>query len=214
MGALHDVSFDDGSDGSYFAYDGNAGSGYECPQYIKYAFVPGNVESGPGHNVTVGDLLHPLHFLEGLGVSGGGIPFGTYQTATGGPWVSDDGKVKVISGTMDGYCRMTRFFSAGPVFTSYTGAFQVYAVDLDWYYVSDDDQTCDASYEEDLEDETEGTGCEGFSTGSNGGDSGSTVGDGTDCTDEWVEIDISFDGGETWTDWWDGYATVCTGYAE
>lgn len=38
--------------------------------------------------------------------------------------------------------------------------------------------------------------------GSDGGGSGS-------CSTEWIELDISYDGGITWGVWWEGYATVC-----
>ena len=47
------------------------------------------------------------------------------------------------------------------------------------------------------------TDCSG-STGSGGGES-STV----DCQTEHIRIEISYDGGQTWSLWWEGWVTTC-----
>lgn len=39
---------------------------------------------------------------------------------------------------------------------------------------------------------------------------GGTYGGGSYCSPEWIEIDISYDGGATWDVWWEGEAEVCS----
>lgn len=47
------------------------------------------------------------------------------------------------------------------------------------------------------------------SCGTSGGTSGGGGGDGETCTEEYGEIDISYDGGATWQVWWEGWYTEC-----
>jgi hypothetical protein len=44
--------------------------------------------------------------------------------------------------------------------------------------------------------------------GGTGGGGGSGPG-GSTCTSEYIYIEISYDGGATWSVWWEGYASVC-----
>ena len=41
------------------------------------------------------------------------------------------------------------------------------------------------------------------------GGGGGGGGGGTTCHQEWVIIEVSYDGGATWSTWWEGYANVC-----
>jgi hypothetical protein len=62
-------------------------------------------------------------------------------------------------------------------------------------------------------------GCPGGGNGDDGGGSGGddpgdgggsgTGGGGTSCHTEYVFIEVSYDGGSTWSTWWEGYANVC-----
>jgi hypothetical protein len=55
-----------------------------------------------------------------------------------------------------------------------------------------------------------GGGGGGGGDGSGGDDgSGDGGGGGSNCHTEYIIIEISYDGGETWSVWWEGYATVC-----
>ena len=49
----------------------------------------------------------------------------------------------------------------------------------------------------------------GISVGGGGGTSGDPGGGGSNCSTEWVAIEVSYDGGETWSVWWEGEAQVC-----
>jgi len=53
----------------------------------------------------------------------------------------------------------------------------------------------------------DGTGGGGSTGGGGGGDGGG--GSGGNCHTEYIYIEISNDGGNTWTVYWEGYATVC-----
>lgn len=53
--------------------------------------------------------------------------------------------------------------------------------------------------------------CTGGGGGGGGSGSGGTGGSGgSSCTSEYVIIEVSNDGGATWTTWWEGYANVCS----
>lgn len=41
------------------------------------------------------------------------------------------------------------------------------------------------------------------------GEGGDTGGAGVSCRNEWIRIEVSNDGGATWTVWYEGWATVC-----
>ncbi len=50
----------------------------------------------------------------------------------------------------------------------------------------------------------------GSPASSGGGSSGGgSTGGGTTCNHEYVLIEVSYDGGQTWSVWWEGWATVC-----
>jgi hypothetical protein len=65
----------------------------------------------------------------------------------------------------------------------------------------DDFDYGDGGEEEGWDEETGGCG-----TGTGGG---STGGGGMECHVEWIELEISYDGGITWHPFWEGYANVC-----
>lgn len=51
--------------------------------------------------------------------------------------------------------------------------------------------------------------CDDDDGGGGGGGDGGGDGGGGGCTWEWMEIEISYDGGQTWHLWWSGYGRVC-----
>jgi hypothetical protein len=98
----------------------------ECPtNFIKYATIPGNLY--PYHQVTVGASFTPLPFVQLLAISATGLEKGRYAIAGGGPWVSDDKEIAILSGHVDGWCRFKRF--SNTTIYNYTGSLQVTAFD-------------------------------------------------------------------------------------
>ncbi len=45
--------------------------------------------------------------------------------------------------------------------------------------------------------------------GGDGGEGGGGGGGGSSCYSEWMEIEISYDGGQTWHPYWSGWGQVC-----
>lgn len=75
-------------------------AGYTCPQRINGALIPGNI--WPYHNTHVGRYKHLLTRIAYTGVGASGVPKAEYRI-NDGPWVSDDGKIIIISGVIEGW---------------------------------------------------------------------------------------------------------------
>lgn len=97
-------------------------AGEECPtNWIYSATIPGNVY--PYHQVTVGQAgLYTMPFDRLMDISATGLEKGRYILGGGGPWVSQDNKIAVVSGKVTGWCHYTRI-TGFP--NNYTGSLQV-----------------------------------------------------------------------------------------
>lgn len=75
---------------------------YSCPRLINGAMIPGNIY--PFHVTYVGRYNEFLTRLAIIGSSTFGIPKGRYLVPPG-PWNSEDGRVLIMSGTVEGWCK-------------------------------------------------------------------------------------------------------------
>ncbi|HET6765482.1 MAG TPA: hypothetical protein VFH27_17470 [Longimicrobiaceae bacterium] len=89
--------------------------------------------------------------------------------------------------------------------TEYGPLWPTYPVDYGPHY----DQSIDnASYDPYAPDAQE-FDCGSIGGGGGLGSGGNTDGEGAGCTAEYIVIEISHDGGATWSVWWEGTAEVC-----
>lgn len=100
--------------------------GYVCPtSWIRTATIPGNVY--PYHTVTVGrPPFQLMPFMMLVDISPTGLEKGKYAIAGGGPFVSNDNKIAVVSGNVSGWCHYLPIQSTPPgSLDNFTGALQV-----------------------------------------------------------------------------------------
>lgn len=177
-------------------------AGFTCPDIINGAMIPGNVY--PYHKVFIGRdvTLEFLHRVAILGYSNTGIPKASYAIPHG-PWVSDDGAIAVMLGTVSGWCRFTEH----PPFGIW-GTLNVFDAEVQIIGnlgSGSGTQPCD--YAAIVYDPTNHTASCPASGGGGGGGSGG--GSGSDCTWEYITIEIDYGRGAGWELYWQGSGWWC-----
>lgn len=148
------------------AYSELADARLACPRAINGAMIPGTVH--PFHTTYIGSYLNLLQREVLLGSSPKGVPGARYKIPEG-PWDSVDGQIRILRGTVDGYCwyRATRFRIA-------VGSLHVYGSDVEFYEVPKppeprrppESSPCGDAIIED----PDGGSCDGGGGGSTGGE--------------------------------------------
>jgi hypothetical protein len=179
------------------------GPAYLCPSRIAGIEVPGNVP--PFHKVKIGNFASQLRRISIIGYSTSGIPKGRYLVPPG-PWVSQDGQLAVLGGTVDGYC----IFWKIPHYDIAGGTLRVYMTDLDVIgpVGGGSTGTSPCEYSEILYDPYGGhtVTCPAPGSGGGGGVGGGSA---DDCTWEYITIEIDYGDGHGWQTYWEGWGWWC-----